>query len=187
MAGRGMSAAMLAELDKADIRPCRLVNFYFDSGTLRYTDAAHNVTTAGGNIYLSDGNLTGVDTIKETAPLKRGSLKVKLSGVPLANIATALTEPYTDRRVTVHIALLDAVGTPIPSPLLVYDGRIDSFELIEKAGGTANVKWDVASHMADFEKTNGRRTNDSEQQAMFPGDDGFKFASTVDPDTEWGS
>ncbi|MFQ5510127.1 MAG: hypothetical protein ACE5FN_12465 [Leptospirillia bacterium] len=185
MAGRGMSAAMLAELGKPDIRPCRLVAFHFDGGVQRYTDAGHDVAW-GGNTYSADGNLTGVDTITETAPLKRGGLKVSLSGVPLANIATALSEPYTDRRVTIHIALLNAGGGVIADPLLIYDGRIDSYEITEKPGGTADVRWDIASHMADFEKVAGRHTNDSEQQALFPGDGGFKFASQVDPDTEWG-
>ncbi|MFQ5510039.1 MAG: hypothetical protein ACE5FN_12010 [Leptospirillia bacterium] len=186
MAGRGMSAAMLAEIARAEVRLAHLVEIHLDSNLGRYTDA-HRDLVWGGNIYLADGNLMDIPTVTEEADLRVGSVTVSLTGVAQANIATALLEPSTDRQVVIRTGCLDAADALIADPVVVFDGRIDGWSIREDPeGGTSVVEWTVASHWADFEKTAGRRTNHEDQQTFFPGDDGFKFAPEIIRDIRWG-
>jgi hypothetical protein len=44
----------------------------------------------------------------------------------------------------------------------------------------------IVSHWADFEKKNGRKTNNTSQQRFFSTDVGMDFASQTVQDIKWG-
>jgi hypothetical protein len=44
----------------------------------------------------------------------------------------------------------------------------------------------VVSHWADFDKTNGRKTNNTSQQRFFSADVGMDFSSQTVQDIKWG-
>lgn len=185
MANRGMSAAMLTEIAKQNVKMVHLVQFHFS--TIEYiTDWQINIPW-DGNDYLSLGNLLSIPPIPEIINPRVGSIPIKFSGVNQANISTALTEDYTDIQVINYIGLLNTSYSLIVDPILIYDGRIDNYELNENPGeGTSTLTWHVASHWADFEKRSGRRTNDNDQQNLFSGDKGFEFSSEIVKDLKWG-
>jgi hypothetical protein len=186
VAGRGMSAAMLAEIAKGAVRLVYLVEIHLDSGVLRYTDGPTDLAW-GGNTYASSADLVGIPDVQEDAAFRVGQVPLTLSGVAQANVATALSEPSTDRRVVVYRGCLDVAGALVPDPVVYHEGRIDGWEITEDPeDGTSSVEWSVASHWADFEKVAGRRTNDADHQVFYPGDRGFEFAPDTVRNIPWG-
>jgi len=183
---RDLGAANLAEVAKSAVRLVHLVALHFDSGVQRYTDGPAALVF-GGNTYSADVNLLDISAVSEDRGVQVGRLRVTLSGVAQANVAVALSEPYTDRLVEVYRGFLDGTGALVADPYLHYAGRIDAFQVSEDyATGAATVAWEVAPHWVDFERTAGRRTNHQVQQTYFPGDLGFEFASEVAKDVPWG-
>ena len=181
-----MTALMLAEIAKEKVRMFHLVEFYFDSETI-YFSMSYKDISWNGNTYLATGNLLNISDISEEVGLKVGAVSIKLSGVNQANIATALSEDYTDRPVKIYRGFLSEGYLIISDPMLMFDGRIDSFSLSEDIEtGTSTLTWDVPSHWADFEKQSGRRCNMEDQQLYFPDDKGFDFTSEIVKDLKWG-
>ena len=64
-------------------------------------------------------------------------------------------------------------------------GKIESFE-IQEGEKDSTVGLSIVSHWADFEKKNGRKTNNTSQQRFFSTDVGMDFASQTVQDIKWG-
>ena len=73
----------------------------------------------------------------------------------------------------------------IADPFLLYRGKIESFE-IQEGEKDSTVGLSIVSHWADFEKKNGRKTNNTSQQRFFSTDVGMDFASQTVQDIRWG-
>ena len=67
----------------------------------------------------------------------------------------------------------------------VFDGRIMNYN-IRETDSTATVTMTVASLFADFERKNGRRTNNASQQRVFSSDLGMNFSAEIVKDIKWG-
>ena len=61
----------------------------------------------------------------------------------------------------------------------------DSYEISETVN-TSAVGLSIVSNWADFEKKNGRKTNNTSQQRFFTGAVGMDFASQTVQDITWG-
>jgi hypothetical protein len=80
---------------------------------------------------------------------------------------------------------LDDTGTLIADPFLLFEGRIANFSLEENAT-TSSINIIIASHWADFEKVQGRRTSENSQKLLFSTDKGMEFASQTSQKIKWG-
>lgn len=180
---RTLSAGMQSAVAAKEIRPYLLLSMSFDAAT-EYRTTCYKSIQFGGNTYLP-GNTLSFGAPRESLGLRVPTLNVTLSGVNQANLATALTTGSLDREVRLYRALLDANEALIADPVEIFNGRIDTFSFSEDAD-TASLTWSCVSHLADFERVSGRRTNDDEQQFLFPGDKGFEFSALVDQDIKWG-
>jgi hypothetical protein len=87
--------------------------------------------------------------------------------------------------VTIHRGFLDDSNALIADPFLLYKGTIDTFEVSEK-GKESNIIFKIVSHWADFDKLNGRKTNNTSQQRFFSTDVGMDFSSQTVQDIKWG-
>ena len=67
----------------------------------------------------------------------------------------------------------------------MYKGTINTFGISE-SGEESSVTLRVVSHWADFEKENGRKTNNISQQRFFSADVGMNFSSQTVTDIKWG-
>ena len=52
--------------------------------------------------------------------------------------------------------------------------------------GTAILSVTATSHWTDFEAQEGRHTNTTEQQTLFPNDNFFDKATEIQKDVKWG-
>jgi hypothetical protein len=73
----------------------------------------------------------------------------------------------------------------IADPFLLYKGNIENFAIGETRKESI-VNLTIVSHWADFEKKNGRKTNNTSQQRFFSTDVGMDFASQTVLDIKWG-
>ena len=73
----------------------------------------------------------------------------------------------------------------IADPFLLYSGQIDTFAINENKN-ESTVAIQIVSHWADFDKTNGRKTNNTSQQRFFSTDVGMNFSSQTVQDIKWG-
>jgi len=186
VSGRGASPAVLAELAKSEVRVAHLFEAHLDDAVVRNTDAYHDINYAG-EVYIANGHFMAFGSLEETADLQITRARFTLSGVDQSLFSYLLEFAYIDRLVRVHKAFFDAQWALIVDPVLIFDGRIDTAAVEESPeDGTAQVLLTATSVWVDFERRPGRHTNDSEQQALFPGDRGFQFATIVNRQLVWG-
>jgi hypothetical protein len=67
----------------------------------------------------------------------------------------------------------------------IFDGRISGWRITESKN-SASVALSVASFFADFNRTNGRRTNPASQNLHFSSDKGMDFSPQIVKDIKWG-
>ena len=132
--------------------------------------------TAGTITYLSQGQFIGFNTTEENIDVKVGKFTIVFSALD-TNATTALLNNYIQgSRVVVWKAFLSkTTGQIINSPIMVFDGQIYNFNAVESAR-TATVSIDCSSIFADFERTNGRKTNNESNWAY----QGIKYDTSLE-------
>lgn len=179
---RGLHPAVITELKKDSVRLCHLVAMEFDSPEYM-TDYAHDVEY-DGVIYEASSSLLTIGAPRESNDIRVNSLNLELSGVNQTFIAKFLQENWINRRVIIFKAIMSSgqvVGQPIP----IFMGQITQFEISED-NSTSKVIVSIASHWADFEKTSGRMTNDTNNRFYFPNDAGMEYAANSVRELKWG-
>lgn len=168
----------------------------YDEVEVYMTDAYKELTlTVNGteNVYQATGNLIAFDTIQESSDLQISRLGVSLSGVDQTFVSSLLTYDYLDRELSLHRVFLDENEKALHDPLLVFKGNIDTPTITDDpTGGTSTVSIQAASTFVDFDRRNGRRTNESEQDlyrsinSLSDADTGFEYTAPSDTQFFWG-
>lgn len=180
---RSIHSDTIAELAKNSFNMAHLIKIDFEI-PLYITESPYNITYSGVT-YTPSSSLQGISTVTETSEIQVGSISIKLSGVSQEYIAILLGQTYTNRQIVINRVLLSNSYSIVGSPILIYDGRIQSFS-ISDSDKTSTVTLTASSHWADFEKKSGRRTNHNSQQMHFSGDKGFEYSPNTIMDLKWG-
>jgi hypothetical protein len=115
-----------------------------------------------------------------------GTLEMTFTAVDTSTVALILNNDYIDQRVVIYRAILgDDFSFTDDDVFLVFDGRITGYS-IRETESTATITVSCASQFADFERTNGRRTNSASQELYFLGDRGMDFSPQIVKDIKWG-
>ena len=92
-----------------------------------------------------------------------------------------------NRSVTIKRTILDTDDTVVTSGTFqIYAGYIEGMSITDRQGDSI-INFAVANHWADFQRIEGRRTNDSSQQHFFDGDKAFEFTSQAGKKLYWGN
>jgi len=180
---RAIDSATIAELAKDDFNLATLIKLEF-STALYITDWDRDVS-ALSTTWASSPHFLSVGNPSETSELRVNTLDITLSGVQQSYVSLFLSQAYIDRPVKIYRAVLNDSDAVIGSPILIFDGLITGYA-IDDTETTSDVTVNCASHWKDFEKENGRKTNDNSQKIHFPNDDGFAFAAKTIKDLRWG-
>jgi len=180
---RSLDASVVTEIAKESVTMCHLVKMSL-SVAQYMTDAAHDISY-DGNTYESSEYFVSMDAVDESSDVRVGSLNIELSSVGQTFTSAFLTYPYIGKQVVIYRAFLNATGSIIGAPVVIYDGRIDGFDMNETEG-ESSITVSIASHWSDFEKKAGRYTNSNSQDLFFTGDKGFEFAAVSVKDLKWG-
>jgi hypothetical protein len=184
---RSLTTAVKNEIATNDIRPIHLIHIGF-STPVYFTDCSFELTSSisGSSITYSSSDFTlGVSNFTEEVDITKSSMVLSLSGADQTFISTVLNEPVINDEVIVYRGFLDTNNSIIADPFLLYKGNIESFA-INESSKDSRVNLTIVSHWADFEKKNGRKTNNTSQQRFFNTDVGMDFASQTVLDIKWG-
>ena len=119
---------------------------------------------AGANTYVAQGNFIGFSGMSEDMDVKVGKFTVSLSGIGNDYISKFTTYEVEGRRICIYKCFLSfgPNGTDplalVAAPILMYDGTIYNFS-IHETSKSCEIAVDCSSLFADFERTNGRKTN----------------------------
>lgn len=180
---RSVDSLTIAELAKDDFNLATLIQFDFPS-PIRITDWDKDVFALGVT-FPSSSHFLGVDNVKETSELRVNSMNITLSGVDQTYIALFLNSNYIDTKVSIYRAVMSDAAAVIGSPILIFNGVMTGYD-IQDSNSDSTITVSVASHWQDFEKQNGRKTNNNSQKLHFSDDKGFEFAASSIKDLKWG-
>ena len=184
---RSLTTAVKNELATNDIRPVHLITIGFAT-PVNFTDCSFDLTSSvsGSSVtYTASDFFMGISEFSEQTDITKASIKLTLSGADQTFISLVLNENVTNDEVTIFRGLLADDNTLIADPFLLYKGNIESFE-IQEGEKDSTVGLSIVSHWADFEKKNGRKTNNVSQKRFFSTDVGMDFSSQTVQDIKWG-
>ena len=184
---RALTTAVKNEIATNDIRPIHLITIGF-STPVNITDCSFPLTSSvsGSSVtYSASSHLIGISDFSEQTDVSKSSIRLTLSGADQTFISTVLNESVINDTVTIHRGLLDDDNTIFADPFLLYKGSIENFEIQEQPK-SSTLSLSIVSHWADFNKKNGRKTNNTSQQRFFSTDVGMDFSSQTVQDIKWG-
>ncbi len=184
---RSLTTAIKNALATNDIRPVHLITIGFTS-PVNITDCSFPLTSSvsGSSVtYTASDFIMGISNFTEETDVTKTSLTLSLSGADQTFISTVLNENVVNDSVDIFRGLLNSSNALVADPFLLYSGTIDSFTVSENKN-SSNVNLQIVSHWADFDKTNGRKTNNTSQQRFFSADVGMDFSSETVQDIKWG-
>lgn len=173
---RDLHADYTTAVTSAELAPILLFKAEFDSGDLNLWTGVGDIVW-NSDTYTGAGNLLEVTAVEETQDLKANGVQFTLSGISASIIATALTEDYQGRDVSIWFGLLES-GAVKADPFLLFKGRMDVMTIDESAD-TATIMLTAESVLIDLERPNERRYTDEDQQTEYAGDLGFEFVASL--------
>ena len=184
---RSLTSAVKTELATNDIRPVHLITLGFGT-PVNITDCSFSLTSSvsGSSVtYNASDFILGISNHTEETDITKSSVSLVLSGADQTFISTVLGENVVNDSVDIFRGFLNYSNALISDPFLLYRGKIDSFDISE-GDKESTVGLRIVSNWADFEKKNGRKTNNTSQQRFFSADVGMDFASQTVQDIKWG-
>ena len=184
---RSLTSAVKTELATNDIRPVHLITLGFGT-PVNITDCSFSLTSSvsGSSVtYNASDFILGISNHTEETDITKSSVSLVLSGADQTFISTVLGENVVNDSVDLFRGFLNDSNALISDPFLLYRGKIDSFDISE-GDKESTVGLRIVSNWADFEKKNGRKTNNTSQQRFFSADVGMDFASQTVQDIKWG-
>lgn len=137
---------------------------YLCSGGFDVSFDSPTAPNAGTNSYIAQGNFIGFSGMSEDMDVKVGKFSITLSGLGNDYLTKFINYDVEGRRVCIYKAFLSfgPSGTDplslVAAPILMYDGSVFNFS-VKETDKTCEITVDCSSLFADFERTNGRKSN----------------------------
>jgi len=183
---RTLNAATLAKL-QTDHIAAQLIHFDYTPTPVYLTNAPVDIAH-GGNTYLANGQLLGLDNLMQTADIRVSTTAITFDAVDPSMVAILLNNPQHGRDVIISQAILNddysIAGDPIVMQSMIIDGLPEITDDPKK--GVAIIKQKISSEFANWSVKNGRSTTPASQQKHFPTDTGFDFAAESGKEYPWG-
>jgi hypothetical protein len=189
---RNIAPALQTKLENRKLFVADLIELHLDT-PLYFTTSNINITfdsgtapDSGNNEYLAQGQFIGYGNVVESADLRVGTLEMTFTAVDGTMVGVVLNNDYIDKRVVIYRAVLqDDYSFTSSDVFMIFDGYINGYNISE-SNDTATLTLECSSQFADFERTNGRRTNPASQKLFFNTDRGLDFSPQIVKDIKWG-
>jgi len=178
------------------VKHCVLVKMTVNTGT--YTIAnTYGPITIGGTTYTGLGHLLGFAEIQDDLRATNNQLQMSLSGIPkdtgeaglgtyTSYVSLILNSNIKGSRVEIYRAFFnDNLSISSNNVSLRFDGYISNYTLtdasdIDSRSETYTCVVNMSSVHAILErKISGRRTNPTDQKALYPGDTGMDRVTAI--------
>ena len=142
-----------------------------------------------GNIYLGNGSLIGIDSIRQDISIRISTVNLKFDAVDPSLVALFLGQPQHGRDVEVSLAIINSNYSIIGDIIHMYSMIIDGSPSISDnpSKGTATIKQKISSVFANWKQKGGIRTTPASLQRFAPNDTGFDFAAQSGRAYKWGA
>jgi hypothetical protein len=135
------------------------IALYLTNGNFNISYDSSTAPDSGLNIYLAQGQFMGFSNVAEEFDVKVGKFSIYLSAIGTDYITTFTENEVEGRRVVIYKAFLDINTLAIvSSPIMLFDGIIMNVGITESAR-TCNLSIDCSTLFSDYERNNGRKTN----------------------------
>jgi hypothetical protein len=145
-----------------------------------------------GKTYTAQGDFLGFSTVSEDFDVKVGKFSIYLSALNVTLVNKLYGKDFEGKRVVIRKAFLDfdpMTLSIVDQPILIFDGIIYNIIITETAA-TASMAIECSTLWADFERVNGRKTNNSSNHLFQRGitrDTCFEQAGFVgNTEIKWG-
>ena len=131
--------------------------------------------------WLGVGDLGGISAVRESSAPQATNVTLEISGITSTSLALALAETSQRRRATLWLALFEEVAgdlNVLGDPWRIRRGWTDVHKIID-TGKTATIQVSVESLFARLRIPRTMRYTDAEQQRLFPGDTGMRYAAAI--------
>lgn len=172
-----MTAAYLAAIRSAALRPALFVEAHFTSGPI-YVWSGLGRITWGGHEWVGIGSLGSVSTIEESGTVEAKGITLTLSGIDAALLEDILVEFQVGLPVIVTLGLFNEAGVLIADPVCAFAGQMDQ-PTLEVNGTAATIAINCENRLFEMNVAVDRRYTNEDQQRDYPGDRGFEFVSSI--------
>jgi hypothetical protein len=134
---------------------------YLCSGGLDIQFNSLTAPDAGTNTYTAQGDFIGFSSLSEDFDVKVGKFSIYLSAIGNQYVNKMVNWEIEGKRVVIYKAFLNFqsnILTLAADPILMFDGVIYNFA-VNETDKSCQINIDCSSLFADFERTNGRKTN----------------------------
>jgi hypothetical protein len=181
---RSLSTALRSHLEGNSFVFVKLVKLATTGGTQYLTDAPFDITY-DANVYSAQGTFLGITDAEEQADVIVSKSNIILSAIESGNMSTYAQSSMINQAVEIYIAYLNPTNNAIiGDPILTFKGKVVGYN-VQDARKTATISLECANSFANFEKTNGRKTNEGSFQQEHPTDRSMEFTDQMF-DFNWG-
>lgn len=162
--------------------------FMPDGSILRFSDDT-KTRTIDGDTYTNIGQLLYISESRSEIRALEQEITVGISGIPAGAVATFLAENPKGSRIEIRQAFFNPATDTLLSitgnPLSKFKGLVSNLSMDEEWDSdgkitTFTIVLQCSSVITNIlEKVNGRRTNDSDQQALYLGDLSMSRVATI--------
>lgn len=175
---RAATPAVGSAIQQPTVGRIIFVEMLFDAAPLRVCSAGYTVQWNGFN-WHGVGTLGAIEEVREAETGEVTGLAFTLSGVESSQLYLALEEKYQGRVVNVYVGFLDLpTHMVLANPVLEWSGAIDTMAVVDSEGQAA-IRVTAENELFDFGRPSPLYWTDEDQQRLYPGDTGLRFAKQL--------
>jgi hypothetical protein len=178
LSGNTFTSVLLLELQQAD------------GTTVRYTDNPFDLTYAG-NTYSAQGEFLAISETQLNSAVQISSVSISISALTLANVQNFAASNIINKPVSIHRGFIDPTTNLLfgdsagENAFLLFKGKVAGYSVSNKQT-SADITLQVSSQFVNFNRKNGRRTNQTNFKREHPTDDSMEFAHETLAEIKWG-
>ena len=188
---RGLNTANANAVDGDVVRPVVFCELHYASpiGTVYVHDNIGDITaddwSGTSRTWSGLGDFGSISTIEEGKDISPYKVDLVLSGLDDDMTQAALNDDSVLRDVYILVGFIGLDRTVVADPHPMWYGKIDDVQMA--IGAQSVIRVSCESHLAAFEKTNGRLQNDADHQVEHANDLFYQYLpQMVEAKFRWG-
>ena len=170
---RALTSNEQAQLEASHCRPNFLYEGVFESTTIRLWTGNTDLSY-GGNTYLGNGWLQGVNTAPEIDEVRSTGISIRLGFLSSSLVSTILSESKGKGTGKLIFVLLNGSFAVIGNGYTQFSGKLDGVDIGYDAN-SAYVDIRYESVLADLLRPKENRYTDQNQRLFYPDDAGMQY------------
>lgn len=182
LAGDSLLTAILLEIDTVDSAGTITTNYFTDNAFDIFYD---------GNTYLAQGEFLSFTESQESGDLNIASVNIAISALDVSLVRTYGVSSQINQGVRIYRAFLDPNTNLLlgdsgaDAIVMLFKGKIAGYQITNNQS-TADIQYQVSSQFVNFNKKNGRRSNQQNFQREHPNDRSMEFSHETLSELKWG-